>query len=80
MQKVKLPIFFLNKTTELKEATGIEYDLDENDVRDILFFNIEAISEYSNDDRYSTIYACGTSFVCAWPMNKLEKVLSNEGK
>lgn len=80
-KKIRLPIFFMNDSTQAKESAGIDYDVSENDIREVIFYDITAIAEYSADTNYSNIYAGGTSFVCAWPVSKVERILeSDEGK
>jgi hypothetical protein len=59
---------------------GIDYDIADCDVREMIFFNINAISAYT-DDRYnlpspfSEIHANGSEYICAMSIDKLKQKL-----
>jgi hypothetical protein len=76
--KITLPIFFLNKkTTELTEA-GIEYDMELDDILNVVFYNISTIAPYPANKKYCRVYSNGNTFVCAKPMKEVEIIIDKK--
>lgn len=59
---IELPIFFHNDHTSLLDDIGLECSLDDCDIKNVLFVNINIVSPY--EDRYSRIHSNGDSFIC----------------
>ena len=76
--KLKLPIFFnTDETTTLKES-GINYDIEKNDIRFVIFYRIDAIAPYLKDRRkYTTIFSCGDCFICNKPISEIEELIDH---
>ena len=74
--KLKLPIFFnTDETTTLKES-GIDYEIEENDIRFVVFYHIDAIAPHLKDGRkYTTVYSCGDCFICNKPISEIEEMI-----
>lgn len=70
---VKLPIFHTTDESEKKKIIGIDYDLEEDtEKRDVIFFDIKAISEYrDNGKKFTSIHSNSTEFICALSIDKV---------
>lgn len=81
MIKVKLPIFWHSDETALLEDLGLENkDPDEfngYEKRELIFYNISAISKYCGEDKYTNVYANNDKFICCLPINKVEKLIDD---
>lgn len=79
MINVLLPIFFHTSNTSTLKDLDIDYDLSDCEVRDIIFFNIDAICEYCEENtnrKFTSIFAGGNEFICVLQQDKvLEKIL-----
>ena len=77
---VTLPIFIHTDETASLKNLGIAIDIAECEVREMVFFNINAISAYT-DDRYdlpspfSEVHANGSDYICAMSIDKLKQKL-----
>ena len=77
---VTLPIFIHTDETASLNSLGIAVDIVECEVREMVFFNINAISAYT-DDRYdlpspfSEVHANGSDYICAMSIDKLKQKL-----
>lgn len=77
---VTLPIFIHTDETASLNSLGIAVDIVECEVREMVFFNINAISAYT-DDRYdlpspfSEVHANGSDYICALSIDKLKQKL-----
>lgn len=77
---VTLPIFIHTDETASLNSLGIAVDIVECEVREMVFFNINAISAYT-DDRYdlpspfSEVHANGSEYICALSIDKLKQKL-----
>lgn len=77
---VTLPIFIHTDETASLKRLGIAIDIAECEVREMVFFNINAISAYT-DDRYdlpspfSEVHANGSDYICAMSIDKLKQKL-----
>ena len=79
MNPISLKILFYNDNASELADLGIETDMSESDVREIIFFNINAISPYIVDNKqYTCIHSNGSEFICIETYDKLiEKILTN---
>lgn len=80
MALVILPIFMHTSETATKNKCGIDIDMEDCEVRDIIFFNINAICAYTDDNYslpspYSEIHANGSEYICALPLEKVKKLI-----
>ena len=78
MTPIKLPVFHhTDNSTTLKDC-GIEYTLENNcEVREIIFYQINAISEYiEGDNNYTSIHSNGTEYICTMSLNEVLKSIS----
>lgn len=77
---VTLPIFIHTDETASLKRLGIAIDIAECEVREMVFFNINSISAYT-DDRYdlpspfSYVHANGSDYICAMSIDKLKQKL-----
>ncbi len=77
---VTLPIFMHTAETDTQRKCGIDIDMADCEIRDLVFFNINAISAYT-DDRYdlpspfSEVHANGSEYICAMSIDKLKQKL-----
>ena len=77
---VTLPIFMHTAETASMNKCGIDIDMADCEIRDLVFFNINAISAYT-DDRYSLpspfseVHANGSEYICALSIDKLKAKL-----
>jgi len=76
--KLKLPIYFnTDETTTLKE-TGIDYDIEENDIRPVIFYHIDAIAPYlEGGKKYTQISLGGDVWICNKPIEKVEEMIDH---
>ena len=77
---VTLPIFMHTAETASMNKCGIDIDMADCEIRDLVFFNINAISAYT-DDRYdlpspfSEVHANGSEYICALSIGELKQKL-----
>lgn len=75
---ITLPILHhTDETTSLK-ALGIDYKLEETEVKTMNFYNINAIAAYVEDEKeYTSIFTNGTEWLCTLPHNEVVKIIEN---
>jgi len=77
---VTLPIFMHTAESASLNSLGIDIDIAECEVREMVFFNINSISAYT-DDRYdlpspfSEVHANGSEYICALSIGELKQKL-----
>ena len=77
---VTLPIFMHTAESASLNSLGIAIDIAECEVREMVFFNINSISAYT-DDRYdlpspfSEVHANGSEYICALSIGELKQKL-----
>ena len=77
---VTLPIFMHTSETDTQRKCGIDIDMADCEIRDLVFFNINVISSYT-DDKYkhpspfSEVHANGSEYICALSIDKLKQKL-----
>ena len=77
---VTLPIFMHTSETDTQRKCGIDIDMADCEIRDLVFFNINVISSYT-DDKYrhpspfSEVHANGSEYICALSIDKLKAKL-----
>jgi len=77
MKAIKLPVLFLNgndlKLTELGVKSEEECV---PEVRQVLFYRIDAISPHTQDGKGCTcIHTAAQDFICPMPINEVERIL-----
>jgi len=77
--RIKLPICFYNDETSQLSDAGIEYDLSDGDVRDVIFYSISVIAPYLYMGKnWTTVYAGGETFICQLPMREVDKLINRQ--
>ena len=77
---VTLPIFMHTSETDTQRKCGIDIDMADCEIRDLVFFNINVISSYT-DDKYnhpspfSEVHANGSEYICALSIGELKQKL-----
>ena len=77
---VTLPIFMHTSETDTQRKCGIDIDMADCEIRDLVFFNINVISSYT-DDKYkhpspfSEVHANGSEYICAMRIGELKQKL-----
>lgn len=74
--KIKLPIFYhTDETTSLK-SVGVDYQLEDCEIKEITFYNIDAISPNIEEDKeYCTIFSSGDEFTCSLSYKEVEYLI-----
>ena len=76
--KIKLPILFNTDSTSEQEKLDIDFDLRLCEIRPIVFYQINAITSYiENDIEYSQIYSNGMSFYSSLKMKEIEQIIES---
>lgn len=74
--KVVLPILFNTDETQVFKDAGIDYDLTECHTREVIFYNINCIFEYIDDNKlYTMICANGDEFLCPLHPEVVERII-----
>ena len=79
MKKIKLPIFHHTDSSYKLKECGIDYSIQNTcEIRDVIFLQINAISEYfEGENVYTSIHANGTEYICTLQINDVLKLLIN---
>ena len=79
--KLKLPIFFHNDTTEAKDKMGLGHSLSDCDIREVVFYKIDALSpHYEDGNSYTEIFTSKDSFICPYTIEKIEQLIDEQWK
>ena len=75
--RLTVDIIFHNRNTRYKRDNDIPYLLSECDVKEMTFFNIDAISPYVDDDdlEYTSIFIGKHEFQCILPIDELKPLI-----
>lgn len=79
MKPIELDTFFHNEDTSKLEEMGMDYDVDDCDIRKMTFYDIKTIAPYfgNNDDKnYCTVGANGSPFICKITYSQLKALLN----
>jgi len=77
--KITLPILFNTNSTQSLQDADIDFDLRECEIKEMVFYRINAIAEYiDNEIKYSQIYSNGMSFYCTLKINEVYKLIDKE--
>ena len=73
---VIIHIYYNTESTTTLNDLGIEYNLSDCDIRDVIFLHINAIGRYIEDDiEGTTIYANGVEFISQLKINEIRKLI-----
>ena len=77
---VTLPIFMHTAESASLNSLGIDIDIAECEVREMVFFNINSISAYTDDmyslpSPFSEVHANGSEYICALSIGELKQKL-----
>jgi hypothetical protein len=73
---VIIPIYYNTESTKTLNDLGIEYNLSDCDIRDVIFLHINVIGRYIEDDiEGTTIYANGREFISPLKINEVRKLI-----
>ena len=77
MTPLELPIFHHTDSTAQAKELGLDYDIEDTQIRPVTFYHINAVSPYSeslediNNPQLSAIHSNGTEYICPIPYEKL---------
>lgn len=77
---VTLPILIHTESSSSMNKLGIGYDIMDCEVRDMIFFSINGIMAYTDDNYslpspFSEVHANGSEYICALSIDELKKKL-----
>lgn len=77
MTGITLPIFHHTDQSATLKDCGIEYTFENNcEIRNVTFYQINAISEYFEDDkRYTSIHSNGSEYICKYQIENVRKII-----
>jgi len=77
MKGITLPIFHHTDQSATLKDCGIDYTFEDNcEIRDVTFYQINAISEYFEDDRSCTsIHSNGSEYISSLNIKEVEKII-----
>jgi len=74
--KIKLPILFNTDSLQMLDNADIDFDLRLCDVRPIIFYRIDAITSYiENEIEYCQIYSGSHSYYSTLKVSEVEKAI-----
>ena len=76
---ITIPVFFHSDETETAEKIGIEYTVDQSEIRDVTFYVVDAVSTYIDheDDKkvYGRVYSNGSQYITSISYPRLIELL-----
>jgi hypothetical protein len=79
MQPISLPILHHSDNTATFKEMGIDYSLDECELRNMVFYHINAISPYfDNEKEYTNIHTNGSEYICPLTIKEVKNIIKNE--
>lgn len=77
--KLKIPVFWHSKETQVKENLDINVSIDECETRIVTFYTIDSVTDYKEGDgMYSTFYCCGEVYYSPLSRIQLETMIDEE--
>lgn len=76
---IELPILHHNDTTSTFKNIGVDYDLGLCEIRNVIFYHINAISPYIDEQtgvEYTNIHTNGSEYICSYKMDDVFKKIS----
>ena len=74
LREIRIPIIYHTNESIAMEKMGIDLPLDELDVRDMVFFNIDCIGTRTTDGR-TCVTVGGSEYICPLPMKDVLKLI-----
>lgn len=77
-EPLEIDIFFHTNETSNLDELEIDYDINDAELRKMIFYNINAISPYygdNNDVNYTTIHSNGSQFITPFPIIQVRKMI-----
>lgn len=80
MKGITLPIFHYTDQSATLRDCGIDYALEDNcEIREIIFYQINAISEYlDGGKKYTSIHCNNSEYICAMLIDDVKKIIEKE--
>jgi hypothetical protein len=77
MKKVIIPIYFHNNTTLRSKNCGIEYNIEDCDIRNVIIYNVNGVSECIENGKLlgTSIFFNGDEFISPLNKNKVEELI-----
>lgn len=74
LREIRIPIIYHTNESLALEKMGVETPLDEMDVREMVFFNIDSIGTRTTDG-YTCVTVGGSEYICPFPMEQVLKLI-----
>ena len=74
LREIRLPVIYHTNESLALEKMGVETPLDEMDVRDMVFFNIDSLGTRTTDG-YTCVTVGGSEYICPLPMEQVLKLI-----
>jgi hypothetical protein len=76
MKPLKLPIFYNTDETSALDKMGVDFPLEDCQIRTVIFYHIAAISPYLDGKKeYTYIHSNGDKFICPKPLKEVEALI-----
>lgn len=76
MKSIVLPILFKTEKSNHKELIGVDPDITDVNVKDMVFYHINAIVEYKGMGiNGTTICSNGDEFICTYTVNAVSRLI-----
>ena len=77
MKGIILPIFHHTDQSATLKDCGIDYTFEDNcEIREIIFYQINAISEYLDDGKsYTSIHSNGSEYISSLNIKEVKKII-----
>lgn len=74
---ISIPVLFRTEQQDTQERIGIDIDLQKCEVRNITFFSINGITDYTEYGKYNycEIYANGDYFISPWSVTHVYNII-----
>lgn len=79
MKGIALPIFHHTDQSATLKDCGVDYTIADNcEIRNIIFYNINAISEYfENENKYTSIHTNNSEYLCPMNIERVRKIIED---
>jgi hypothetical protein len=77
---IELPIFHHSSSTQTLKEVGLDFKLEDCEIKLTTFFNINALAEYigDNEEQYTSIFCNGSEFICSLSYNEIKSIFNTE--
>lgn len=76
MRPIELPIFHHTDESHTLKDCGIDYSIQDCEIRQITFYHISAISPYKEGDKeYGCVHSNGQEFICKWDYETTKRLI-----